>query len=67
MLINLAALPYYHAKELLFYCYDNNIDYERANALVAAWYASDYTDILKWSLDVPEEHLAHLALKWEYK
>ena len=65
MKIDLLPMPYTHARELINYCVEKDIDRNNALRLLAAFtkrggpLTSD-----DWVLDVPDSLMTYFALKW---
>jgi hypothetical protein len=65
MKIDLLPMPYTHARELINYCVEKDIDRDNAQRLLAVFtkrggpLQSD-----DWVLDIPESIMTYFALKW---
>jgi hypothetical protein len=65
MKVDLLPMPYTHARELINYCVEKDIDRDNALRLMAVFtkrggpLTSD-----DWVLDVPDSLMTYFALKW---
>ena len=65
MKIDLLPMPYTHARELINYCVEKDIDRDNAMRLLAV--VTKRGGPLKsddWVLDIPESIMTYFALKW---
>ena len=65
MKIDLLPMPYTHARELINYCVEKDIDRDNAVRLQAVF--TKRGGSLKaddWVLDIPESIMTYFALKW---
>lgn len=71
MIVDLNSLELDIAKEVIMWCIRNHIDADHANKLIFAWYYASpmfdgtmYGKPLKWKLNIPEEYVPYIALKF---
>ena len=65
MRIDLGPLPYRKAMELVRWCAENDIDRERAIALIEGWaIPANVIEDEEWFLDIPEQYMTYFMLKW---
>ena len=65
MKIDLLPMPYTHARELLEYCVERNIDRDNVMRLLEAFTtAGCAVSDEHWSIDVPDHIMTYFALKW---
>ena len=65
MKIDLLPMPYTHARELINYCVEKDIDRDNAVRLLAAFTKrGDHLTSDDWVLDIPESIMTYFMLKW---
>ena len=65
MKIDLLPMPYTHARELINYCVEKDIDRDNAMRLLAAFTKrGNHVQSDDWVLDIPESIMTYFALKW---
>jgi hypothetical protein len=62
MIVDLNPLSYKAVLEVIQWCLDNRVDYEKATALIHAYYAHP-VPFMEWTLNIPDEHATWLLLK----
>jgi hypothetical protein len=64
MKIDLLPMPYTHARELINYCVEKDIDRDNAVRLQAVFTKRGGHTEDDWVLDIPESIMTYFALKW---
>lgn len=64
MIVDIGSMPYSQARRILDYCVENFIDTASTVRILEAFRTLPVPDYIDWTIDVPDEHLTFLALKW---
>ena len=65
MKIDLLPMPYTHARELIDYCAERNIDRDKVRRLLEAFTtAGSSLSDEQWTIEVPDSIMTYFLLKW---
>jgi hypothetical protein len=66
MTLDLNPLPYMVAIDIIKWCFDNNVDREKAIFLTEMMgiVPTDWPEHVDWTLDVPDSYASWIILRW---
>lgn len=62
--VELGHLPYRIAIDIIQWCVDRDIDFEKCQELIHAMGTKPVHEI-EWSLEIPDKYITYFLLKWE--